>query len=188
MKGASTTIAEQTADKMCPNLRIPFRSGSHKRTANGMFRFEDSPNIPPIADTFELLRNSLHMGHKPWTTKLYLIFWLTSSRGICHIWIDEALEILTFSRLGLSISRIRSRNSSHIVLCSFFSANHCTKTQYRVPLRVIHHRREMQCAVRLWTYFHITLELFFTCTITSMATLRTFEYISKEFNVEKICN
>jgi hypothetical protein len=30
----------------------------------GVFRFEDSSNILSVPDIFELLRNSLHMGHK----------------------------------------------------------------------------------------------------------------------------
>ena len=46
----------------------------------GVFCFENCPNVVAILDTFEILRNALHTGDEHGAKRLCLIFRVTSSR------------------------------------------------------------------------------------------------------------
>jgi hypothetical protein len=60
---------------VCRVLRIPSCSVSHQNSPQCVFWFEDSLDIVPVPDAFELLRDALHTGDEHCNNRFNLLSW-----------------------------------------------------------------------------------------------------------------
>ena len=70
-------MPENATDVMCRLLWIPFQSGSHEQTSNGLFRFEDCPNVLtfPICLNFSAVLVIEGLNSEPRASSLAILLW-----------------------------------------------------------------------------------------------------------------